>query len=166
MTPGRGKPGYCSICAHPNAAEFILGAREGGRSGNGWNAAEAQEHAAKYDFSFTRQTWYKHLEHAKTGEQQLIQAAELVRRQGALDLTDIKRSTNTEVLEAFRDLGLMNSLANPDKVGAREALKAIQILESRKDRGSDSLNILVQFVTGAPPAVVIEGEARDVSQEA
>lgn len=166
MPAGYGQPGYCSICAHPEAPRFILGAREGGKSGKGWNAKEAQEEAAKYGLSFSRPTWYAHQKHARTGEMALIQAAEMVRQSGALSVEDIRKSSNTEVLEAFRDLGLANALASPGRVGPKEALKAIQILEQRKDRGSDSLNILVQFITGAPPAVVIEGEARDVTQEA
>lgn len=159
---GFGKPGYCKICAHPMAHKFIQGAREGGKSGKGWNAAEAQEAGKVYGLSFNRQTWYAHLEHARTAEARVIQAAEMVRKEGALTLRDIERHNNTDVLEAIRDLGMKKALDDPEQVTLDHALKSIQILEQRKDKGGDALNVLVQFVVGQPPAVVIEGQAREV----
>lgn len=145
------------------APRFIKGAREGGKSGKGWNATEAQEAATAFGFTFARQTWYAHVKHAQSSDKRVIQAAELV-RSGEKGLTITKRS-NTDVLEAIRDIGAQRALDNPDNVSLDHSLKAIQILEGRKDRGSDALNILVQFTVGQPPAVIIEGTAREVQGE-
>jgi len=164
VSRGNGSPGYCKICAHPDAHVFVRGAREGGKAGKGWNAKEAQDAGKVYGLSFDRATWYKHLEHAKTGEQLMIQAAEKVRREGALTVRDVKTGSG-ELLDAIIDLGAQRAMNNPEEVTLDHALKAIQIKESRKDKGSDQLNILVQFVTGNPPPVTIEGTAREVSQE-
>jgi hypothetical protein len=157
-SPGLGKTGYCKICAHPDAHVFIRGAREGGKKGSGWNAAEAQEAGQAYGLTFNRQTWYTHVEHAKTGEMRLSQAAEKVKAQGLIPV----RTTSQGFLESLRDIGMAKALANPENVTIEQALKAVQILESKKDKGSDTLNVLVQFVTNQPPPVVIEGIARDV----
>lgn len=163
--PGASKPGYCKICAHPEAARFIKGAREGGRSGKGWNAAEAQVHGETYGLEFNRQTWYAHQKHSQTTEMRVIQTARAVQEAGGGGLT-IKRSSNLELLEAIRDIGTAKALRSPDEVTIDHALKAVQIMEGKKDKGSDSLNILVSFVTGNAPAVIVEGTARDVTQEA
>jgi hypothetical protein len=162
---GQGKPGFCKICAHPEAHRFILGAREGGKSGKGWNSSEAMEAGKAYGITFSRQTWYQHLEHAQTGEMRVIQAAQKVRESSALTISDIKKTSNLDVLEAIRDLGMARALQSPDEVTVDQALKAVQIMESRKDKGGDTLNILVQFTTGQPPPLVIEGEAREVPRE-
>lgn len=156
MPAGAGKTGYCKICASPDAPVFIRGAREGGKKGTGWNAAEAQEAGRLYGLSFNRQTWYAHLEHAKTGEQRLVQAAEKVLESGLVPV----KTSNKGFLEAVRDLGMAKALANPESVSIDQALKAVQIMESKKDKGGDTLAILVQFVTNQPPAIVIDGEAR------
>jgi hypothetical protein len=165
MVAGSGTPGFCKICAHPDAHVFIRGAREGGKTGKGWNSKEAQEAGRVYGLTFSRQTWYAHLDHAKTGEQRLITAAQKVREDGALTVQGIKKSSNTELLEAIRDIGSQRAINNPEEVTLDHALKAVQIMENRKDKSSDSLNILVQFVTGQPPAVVVEGTARRVPME-
>lgn len=150
MVRGRGHAGFCKICAHPEAPRFVKGARDG------WNAKQAQTVGEMVGLTFNRQTWYTHLEHAKTGEQMVIQAAEQVRKSGALTVAGIRKNSNTDVLGAIRDLGMKRALEHPEDVGIDHALKAVQILEARKDRGSDQLNILVQFVTGNAPTVVVE----------
>lgn len=150
-TPGFGRSGFCSICASPNAIEYVAGARKG------WNAKQFNEAAEANGESWNRQTWYSHLRHAKSGEQHLIQAAEKVRRQGALTVGDIKKSSNAQLLEAIRDIGMAKALANPDDVTIDQALKAVQIMEGRKEKGSDALNILIAFTTGAQlPTVIVE----------
>lgn len=156
MAPrGFGKVGYCKICADPQAAGPLIKAAR-----DGMNAKNAQELASTFGLSFNRQTWYTHLEHAKTTGQRLVQAAEKVRREGALTVRDIQKHDNTTVLEAIRDLGMARALENPEDVTIDQALKAAQILEQRKDKGGDSLNILVAFVTGTDrPTVVVERPA-------
>lgn len=155
--PGANKAGYCKLCASPDAHVFIRGATEGGKKGSGWNAAEAIEAGKAYGLVFDRHTWYSHLKHAKDGRKALVQAAE-----GTRQLT-IARTTNQEFLETVRDIGMARALANPETISPSDALKAVQIMEGKKEKGGDALAILVSFVTNAPPAVqIIEGTARDV----
>lgn len=155
MTPGARKAGYCTLCASPAAEVFIKGARDG------WNAKKAQTVGENYGLQFTRQLWYKHAAHAKGGELMVIQAAKAVQAAGA---ASIKKTSNKDFLEAVRDLGMQRALNNPDEVTVRDAIDAVKVLEARKDKRSDQLNILVQFTVGAPPPVqVIEGEAVEVS---
>jgi hypothetical protein len=167
MAPrGFGKPGFCKICAHEAAPRLIKAARDG------LNAAQAQEIASVHGLTFNRQTWYEHRKHAQTAGQRVVQAAEKVRREGALTIRDIQKHDNTTVLEAIRDLGMARALENPEDVTVDQALKAASILEQRKDRGGDQLNILVAFVTGTDtptvvverkPAEVIEGTAQEIA---
>lgn len=154
-----GVPGYCSICASPNAPAYVKGARDG------WNAAQFNDFAAMNGEKWTRQTWYTHKKHAMTGEQ-LIVAAAKVQREGALTVRDIKKSSNDEFLGAIRDLGMARALNSPEDVTVADALKSVSIMEGRKEKTGDSINILVSFMTGQPPMHVIEGVAHDVSEGA
>lgn len=153
-----GVPGYCSICASPNAPAYVKGARDG------WNAAQFNDYAAMNGEKWNRQTWYEHKKHAQTGTQLLITEAEKVRRNGALTVADIKKSSNDEFLSAVRDIGMARALANPEDVTIADALKSVSIMEGRKEKTSDSLNILVAFITGQPPIHVIEGTAVEVPE--
>lgn len=144
---------FCKICAHPEAPRFIKGAREGGKSGKGWNSAEAIEAGAVFGLKFTRQTWYAHVAHLDTAENRVIAAATKAARANLVPT----RTTNMQFLETIRDMGMARALADPDSISIDQALKATQILEAKKEKGQDSLAILVQFVVGAPPPVQIEG---------
>jgi hypothetical protein len=161
---GYGKAGYCAICASPNAAEYIKGARSGGKSGRGWNSAEFNVHAETNGEHWSRQTYYSHRDHSQTAEMRVIQTSQALKESAGGGVA-IKKSSNTELLEAIRDIGMAKALRSPDEVSIDHSLKAVSILEGRKDKGSDSLNILVAFITGNPPPVVIEGVSRDVTEE-
>jgi len=151
----------CKICSHQEAHRFIRGAREGGKSGKGWNSAEAIEAAAVYGLSLTRQTWYSHVKHLDTAENRVIEAG---RRAGRASLVPL-RTTNPQFLEAIRDIAMAKAMAEPDLVSIDQGLKAVAILEGKKEKGSDSLAILVSFTIGAPPPIQVEGTARDVTEE-
>lgn len=151
----------CKICVHPEAPRFIKGAREGGKSGKGWNAAEAAEAAKVFGFTFTRQTWYAHVGHLDNAEERVLTAAKKAGRAGLVPV----KSTNPQFLEAIRDIAMAKALADPDSVSIDQGLKAAAILENKKDRGQDSLAILVQFTVGAPPPVYVEGVVREVPKE-
>lgn len=155
-----GNEGHCKICAHVEAPRFIRGAREGGKSGEGWNATEAMEAGAAFGLKFSRQTWYEHQKHVRAGETAVVPV-----KSAALTASDIKRTSNEDFLGTIRDIGMQKALANPESVTVDQALKAVQIMEGKKERPNDGLNILVQFVTGQPPAVVIEGSAARVPEE-
>mgnify|MGYP000158753089 CR=1 FL=1 len=146
---GEGQPGYCKLCAWEHSPELDKGIRAG------WNAAQAGEWAKKYAFSFNRQSFYKHKVHALTPEQRVVQIAETKKK-----ALDIKRGSNTNFLEAIRDIGYSKAIEDPDQISIDHALKAVALLEGRKDKSSDQLAILISVVTGQqPPTVVIEGEA-------
>ena len=151
----------CKICSHVEAPRFIKGAREGGKSGTGWNSKEAQEAAAVFGLKFERQTWYAHVKHLGTAEQRAIEAG---RRAGRDSLVPL-RTTNPQFLEAIRDIAMAKAMAEPDLVSIDQGLKAVAILEGKKEKGSDSLAILVSFTIGAPPPIQVEGTARDVTEE-
>lgn len=148
------KDGYCKICAHPEAWRFIEGAKKGGKSGKGWNSSEAIEAGEKYGLKFTRLTWYNHVAHLDSAEERVAKAAQAAGRAGRVPV----KTTNPQFLETIRDLGMARALADPDSVSIDQALKAAQILEAKKEKGQDSLAILVQFTVGAPPPVVIHGQ--------
>lgn len=150
---GLGKPGYCSLCAWEHAAKLNKGIRDG------WNSTQASEFAGKLGKTFNRRTFYSHKPHAISPEQRVIQFAE----QGSKALT-IRKTSNTSFLESLRDIGYSKAIDDPDQISIEHALKAVSILEGRKDKGGDQINLLVLISTGhRPPMEIIEGEARDVT---
>ncbi len=150
--PGSSKPGYCKLCAWEHSPELDKGIR------SGWNAAQAQEWAKKYVYAFNRQTFYSHKPHALTPEQRVVQIAKT-----KTQALQIKRGSNTSFLEAVRDIGYAKAIDDPDAISIDHALKATQLLESRKDKSSDQLNILISIVTGQQPQpIIIEGTAQEV----
>lgn len=150
---GQGKPGFCSVCAHTNVADINAKVREG------LNAAQLSRWTEeRFGFKVHRSTWYSHKPHALSPEQRVIQAAETQRQALA-----IKRGSNTGFLEAVRDIGLAKAIDNPDQVSIDHALKAVSILENRKDRTGDSLNVLINIAVGQIPAYeVVEGAFKEV----
>lgn len=171
---GYGKAGFCKICAHPDGWRFVEGVTKGGKSGKGWNAAEAAEAGARFGLSFSRLTWYNHQKHVR-GEVASPETASPVPTDGPKERVPVRKASNVEYLETIRDMALARALNNPDEVTIEQGLKATSILEGRKSQASDSINLLVQVVTGHAPAVaiakpvepalIVEGEAREVRQE-
>src|SRR3990167_412602 len=129
MPPGAGKAGYCTLCARPEANIYIDGARRG------WNHPQALKVAETYDYTFSRQTWYRHRSHAETDEQKVIQRAVAVRAEGAI--TKFNRTSNEGFLEAVRDIGMARAALDPDAVTIDHALKAVSILEAKKEKKTD-----------------------------
>lgn len=153
MGLGQGKPGFCKICVHPGA-QFLNARYE--REGKAFNAARAAEFAKQLDptFSFTRATWYAHLEHIT---HPLVTAADAARSAPVL-----VPKTNTGVLEAIRDIGIKRAVENPDEVTVDHALKAASEL-NKKQAGTD--NVLIVFakvLSGEQPAETIVGEWSEV----
>lgn len=149
---GQGKKGHCSICSSPLAESVNQMIKDGK------NASDIRAFVlAAGQTPWSRPTIYSHKDHVLSPEKQLVKAV----RQ---DL-QIKKGSNTEFLEVVRDIGLARAVQDPESISVDQALKATQILESRKEK-TDNLAILVAFVTGNRPAgVVIEGEAREVTAE-
>lgn len=150
--PGFGKPGYCLLCAQPWVPDFDKGIRQG------WNAAQGAEWAKRHAFTFNRQTFYKHKPHALTPEQRVVQISTTKNKSLA-----IKRGSNTSFLEAIRDIGYSKAIDDPEHVSIEHALKAVALLEGRKDKGSDTINLLVAVVSGGQmPGLIIEGESKEL----
>jgi hypothetical protein len=158
---GFGRIGWCKLCAWEHALELNRGIRDGTIK----NAAQAQEFAKRYGLSFNRQTFYNHKPHALGTEGAVIQAS-----QRAMQKLQVKKSSNDEFLGAIRDIGMARAIESPADVSLDHALKAASILEARKDKAGDQINLLVAIVTGNAPAVqitagetTIEGEAKEIS---
>jgi hypothetical protein len=158
---GFGKVGYCKLCAWEHALELNRKIRDGTIK----NAAQAQEFALRYGLTFNRQTFYNHKPHALGTEGAVVQAASQ-----AMKKLQVKNSSNDEFLGAIRNIGMARAIQNPEDVSIDHALKAASILEARKDKAGDQINLLVAIVTGNAPAVqitpgdtTIEGEAREIS---
>lgn len=156
MVAGRYKPGFCSICAHTEVAQINAKVREG------LTAAELDRWAKeRFHFSVHRTVWYRHKPHALGTEQRVMQVAEASRR-----ALDIKRGSNTGFLEAVRDIGLAKAISDPEKVSIDHALKAVSILENRKDRAGDQINLLVAIVTGqSMPNTIVEADYKEIPTE-
>ena len=153
-TAGRGKIGYCKLCAWSEepALNKLMKA--------GKTAAECREWAqSKFGFNFNRQTFYEHKKHITAPEDKVVAFAN--RQQRGLQPV-IKRATNQTFLEAVRDIGMAQAEANPELVTIDHALKATQILESSKNKSTEVTLILAQVVTGHRPDIELEGDYREV----
>lgn len=153
---GVGKSGYCKICAW----DQVVTLNKRIRANPKFNSAQALEFASQYGFKFTRATFYTHKEHVPSKDRQIVPAS-----RGPLQ---IRKSSNTEFLEAIRDIGFARAIADPEAISIEHALKATSILEGRKDKGSDELKVLVAVTIGSMPPLqvdgpVTEGEYTEVS---
>jgi len=150
-----GKVGFCAICNSPNVAKINRKVREG------WNASQLNEYVKGLgEPGWIRQTWYTHKPHAQTAEARVTEAKSLqVTPERAVA---IRQASNTDFLEAVRDIGYTKAIENPDSVTLEQALKAVSILEGRKSSAADSVKVLVGIFTGSAPSYIIEGEAREV----
>lgn len=153
---GYGQPGYCAVCD----TKIVNEANAKLKAGN--KIAFVARWAEGKGVKLHRTTWYRHVEHMRSGRDKVVQVARTVR-----EMDKMTRVTNTEFLEAVRDIGYANAQADPESVNLGHALKAVQIMESTKDKGRDVLVILARAMTGndiAPmlPPPVEEGEYEEL----
>jgi hypothetical protein len=153
---GFGQSGYCKVC------DTRIVGEANGRLKAGQTVAMVQRWAESKGVKMHRTTWYRHVEHMKSGRDKVVQAARTVR-----EVDKMTRVTNTEFLEAVRDLGYQNAQTNPESVNLNHALKAVQIMETTKDKGRDVLVILARAMTGNDitpmlPPPVEEGEYEEL----
>jgi hypothetical protein len=146
---GQGKPGFCKICVHPGA-QFLNARRQ--RDGEEFNAARALAFAKELDpkFTFTRQTWYSHLEHIT---HPLVTAVEESKKNPV-----IVPKTNTGVLEAFRDLGMRRALEHPEEVTPELGFKAAAELNKKQSSTDNVMVIFAKVLSGEQPAEFVVGE--------
>jgi hypothetical protein len=152
VVAGESKPGYCKVCAWAGVRPLnkLLN--------NGSTIPAALDYAKSQGLECARRTMASHKTHALTPENAVIQLAE----QGRRAMT-IRKTSNVGFLESLRDIGFSKAIDDPDRVSLDHALKAVSILEGRKDKTGDQINILVAISAGHRPPIVIEGEAVEVS---
>lgn len=150
---GYGQPGYCRICAWEKAGELNRRARQGA------NAAQVQLWAKQFDFTFNRQTFYKHRDnHLASARDRVVQAASLIPER-----EKISEYTDDEVLLAIRDLGLKSAMDNPDQVNVGHALKAVQLRTAAKQQPINTLVLIARAMT--MPLDEIEGDFEEMGYE-
>lgn len=160
--------GACKLCSWPFEGELNRKIRDAGFDAKDrpkFNAAMAERWAKdKYDFAFTRQTYYKHLDHIRHPADKYVAASHKPRADGEL----IRSSSNDDLLQAVIDLGMQRIEADPGSVSIDHALKAVQIRESRREKGQDMLLVFAKIVTGQGavagllPAPAVEGEFAEI----
>lgn len=146
-----GKPGYCKICDH--AAAPFLNKKLADLGDKVFNAAKAQAFAAELDLTFNRQTWYGHVKH--------VTHPLVTLQKQALANPAVMPKTNTGALEAVRDIAIKRAIDNPEEVTIDHGLKALSILEGRKDKEQPWVVILAKAMTGELPETV-PGEWREL----
>jgi len=155
-----GSIGYCKICDFRFAE--ILNRKLADEGEKKFTAAAAQRFAAELEpgYSFDRETWRKHKAH--------ITHPLVTLQKQALANPVIVPKTNQGKLEAIADIGIQRALENPETVSVDHALKALGILEQKKDRKENIWVILAKAITGQQAEVndYIEGEFRVVEPPA
>lgn len=142
---GYGQIGYCKVCASDLKAEINkrLRRRETYPAIMAW--------AATKDFSISKPTLISHKKHITDPKTTFVEAAR--------KSPELKRVTNTEFLEAVIAKANQRIESDPDAVTIDHGLRAAQVLESRKDRTGDALNVLVLALMGRRKEPdMIEGE--------
>lgn len=151
-TAGKGKPGYCKLCAFAHEPELNE------RLKLGWNSRQINEWLAKFEVSADRGTIRRHkLYHISSPQDRLVNHANKARRKGEL----IKNSTPQEFLQAVQDLALQKITDDPSAVTVDHGLKAAQVQMQARQGPKDVQIILAQVFTGNAPELV-EGEWKEL----
>lgn len=147
---GYGHTGYCRICSWEKVTELNRRLRAG------QNAPKIAAWAKTHDFTFNRQTLYKHRnEHLASRSDRVVQASLAIP-----DSEKIRNTTDEDVLRGIRDLGYASALANPESVTVNHALKAVAVLTAAKQQPTNVLIVLARALT--TPYAEIEGEYADI----
>lgn len=153
---GIGKLGYCSLCASEIEPELNK------RLKADWKAPAIQEWMAKFTkpdgrpMYANRQTIYAHKKHITSSQDRVVSYAQRARENPV-----IKTASNRQFLEAVRDIGFQRAQDNPEEITISDALKAVQIMESTKEKTGDVYVILASVMARNEP-VVIEGTGVEV----
>jgi hypothetical protein len=147
--------GRCKVCHWKHAKELNK------RLNQGHNAAQLNEWAKTKEppLSFDRKTLYAHKPHAKHPADALVAYADR-----GLEVA-IPTVTTSEALNALKDIGMANVMADPTLVNPAHMLKAIDLLERQKSNGPAILDIIAKMMVGAKVehVVTIEGQATEIS---
>jgi hypothetical protein len=158
--PRRARLDWCRLCGEPWTPDLDKGIRE-----SKWNANQVNEWLKRHGESASRELVYKHRDHVMGPQTAIIKAGANARK----ELT-IREASNDVFLEAIRDIGYSKAIENPQSVTLDHAIKAVGILEGRKGKSGDILNLLIAVVSGHRPEIevngtVIEGEVRELGPE-
>lgn len=153
---GIGKLGYCKLCASEIEPELNK------RLKADWKVPAIQEWMAKFTkpdgrpMYANRQTIYAHKKHITSPEARVVSYAQRARENPV-----IKAASNRQFLEAVRDIGFQRANDNPEEITIGDALKAVQIMESTKEKTGDVYFILASVMARSEP-LAIEGTAVEV----
>ena len=147
---GYGRTGFCKVCSSPLARDINRLLK------NGQNAGQITRYAEAKGLKLHRETIYSHRDHVTAGQDKLVNWR-------AKAPVVIRKTTNQQFLETVRDIGMSKAMSDPDLVDVNHALKAVALMEAKRDRGDSITLILAQIVTGHRPAdLVIEGTAEEI----
>lgn len=134
---GYGQTGYCRVCASSLKAEINkrLVRHESTPSIIAW--------AKPKGFSVSKPTLLKHKKHITDSKTTFVDKAKAN--------PAIRRVSHTEFLESVVSAGAKRVEENPEDVTIDQSIRASQVLESRKDKTGDALNILILALTGNRP---------------
>lgn len=152
-----GRFGRCKICAWRHAKEFNRRAKQG------WNGAQLEEWARTKGLIFNRKTWYNHRDrHTQHPADALVAYAE---RSAQVAIADV---TTDDALNAIKNIGLANIREDPSSINASHTLKAIEIMERKREAstGAQLLDVIVKSMLGqrVEHLVVIDGDSQEMAQ--
>ena len=139
---GYGQLGYCRVCASSLKAEINK------RLVRGESIPSIISWGKTKDFSVSKPTLLKHKKHITDPKTTFVQNAQ--------KNPAIKRVSHTDFLESVVSAGAKRVEENPDDVTIDQSIRASQVLESRKDKSGDALNILILALTGNRPLQLTE----------
>lgn len=137
-----GPVGFCKPCASPLRTEIDR------HFSNHESISAVARWLAEVKHPISRPTLSKHLEHGVTAKSTFVDTVR--------SSPTIKRVTAAEFTQAVVEAGAAKVEANPQAVSIDQALRAAQIIESKKDTGKDAMRVLVLALIGRPDT--IDGE--------
>ena len=146
---GVGKPGYCKICDSPFAFQVnkLLS--------KGQNYTQVTKALEPFDFTFNRQTLYKHRDHSSDPKTTFVKKAQ---REGAVTTV-----SNEQFLESIRDAAARNVELSPESVTVDQGIKAATSLMADRTTKDTLAIVLMKVMTGRREEV-IEGDWREVKE--
>ncbi len=147
-----GSPGYCKVCDFQYAD--ILNRKLADLGEKKFTSQAALRFAQELDpgFRFDRETWRKHKAH-------ITHPLVTLQKQALADPVIVPK-TNVGKLEAIADIAMQKAMNNPESVSIDHGLKAIGILENKKDRKDTFVVLLAKAFSDQLPELedTIEGE--------
>jgi hypothetical protein len=140
------KTGYCSLCQHAEVKRLNAVIEKGASYPAALTAME------RFGIIFSKGTFYTHKQHITSPLSTYVDEAP--------KLIGVPKN-NRAVLEAIRDFGMAQAMADPTKVTVKDALRAASILAEKDTKQADITVILAKVVQARPE---IDGEFVELPQ--